>query len=184
MHYSYQLLGHRQKIMSNTLRHNALSESVEVKQNIRLHFLCAHHRDWIYFHSAEALSHLDQMQLKGEFLLEHQKWQEALPHVGSAWEITEILLELYSGEKTFLVNRLCCLTLLLNTCLLKLGHKECADQVCEQSAEALRTVLKQLESGSENYDYVCQCIEQLSSADVMKFYLVPGYSNKNEQALH
>lgn len=158
---------------------NSLSENLHssiqraVNSEHRLSFLCPHHRDWVYFNSQEALEHLDQMQLKGEFLLEHQRWTQALPLIGSAWETSEILLQLYSGEKTFLVNRLCCLTVLLSNCMERLGHKDCAQKVCEQTRQGLTNLAQQFEADSEHRLYLSRCVEQLKSPERLKLYLLP-----------
>ena len=129
----------------NTLQQR-VSRSIErtVKLDNGIRFLCAHHRDWVYFHSQEALENLEQMQLKGEFLLEHQKWVEALPLLGCAWEISEILLELYNDETTFLVNRFGCLTMLLCSCLKKMGHHDCAEQIILQVQSSSRPMALQM----------------------------------------
>lgn len=150
----------------------------------RLTFLCPHHRDWVYFHSQDALAHLDQIQIKGEILLEHRKWREALPFVGCAWETAEILLQLYSGEKTFLVNRLCCLTVLLNRCLDKNGHKAYAEQVCRQTQSVLTLALHQLDQSSGQHSYLMFCIEQLKHPERFQVYLSPLAGGGESNALH
>ena len=162
----------------NTLQQNTdTSISRAVKSEKRLSFLCPHHRDWVYFNSQDAQQHLDQIQIKGEILMEHHKWAEALPLIGCAWETTEILLQLYSGEKTFLVNRLGCLTVLLCRCMEQLGHKECADLICEQTRSALAMQMLQMEQNSEKYNYLQGCIEQLKTPERFQVHFLSWPSN-------
>lgn len=159
-----------------------------VAHQLRLHFLCPHHRDWVYFNSQKALEHLEQIQLKGELLLEHQRWSKALAQLGSAWEITDILLQLHSGEKNFLVNRLCCLNQLLCQCLLRMGHSDCAQQVRQQSCQILSVVEQQLAPDSENRLYLMQCIDhmksQLAEPDSVQHYLSMGSLDTISNRLH
>ena len=154
-----------------------------VQSEKRLSFLCPYHRDWVYFNSREAFGHLEQLQVKGEILLEHNKWLEAIPFIGSAWETAEILLQLYSGEKTFLVNRFGVLTVFLCTCLEKLKHKECAGQICHQARSALTIQLLQLREGSDLHSYLMGCIEQLKNPDRFQVYVFSD-PQKTTNTLH
>ena len=144
-----------------------------VETDKRITFLCPHHRDWVYFNSQDALDTLDQIQIKGEILIDHQKWAEALPFIGSAWETTEILLQLYSGENISLVNRLGCLTILLCSCLEKLGHKDCANKICHQTTSALTVQLLQMQENSEKHTYLMACIEQLKTPEKFRVHIIP-----------
>ncbi|MCC2608208.1 hypothetical protein [Planctobacterium marinum] len=150
----------------------------------KLRFLCPHHRDWVYFNSQEALASLEQMQLKGEFLLEHHKYQEALPLIGCAWETVEILLELYTGERSTLVTRFGCLTVLLDNCFRSLKQKVCAEHVCKQAVETLKTSVEQLDPTSDAYEYVSQCIAQLQKPELFRFYLMPIPASQRSVAMH
>ena len=169
----------------NNNRHQPTTESASVSQQTeKLHFLCAHHRDWVYFNSQEALEHLEQIQLKGEFLLEHQKWQEAMPLLGCAWETTSILLDLYSGEKTFLVNKLCGQTILLSTCLSRLGHLESARQISAQTLSTLSTLREQLDPKSENHTHLQKCMTQLQDIEFFPLYAAYQPQGKLAVLLH
>ena len=173
----------------NNLQENSTSSLHRPSgQEIRLRFLCPHHRDWVYFNSQQALEELDQIQLKGEILLEHQKWSKALPQLGSAWEITDILLQLYSGEKTFLVNRLCCLTVLLCSCMERMGHKDSVNQVYQQTYQILKTLAQQLEPDNEHRLYLNLCMEQmqpkLTTSEDIQVYFQPRSHGGASAHLH
>jgi hypothetical protein len=64
-----------------------------------LNFLCPVHRDWVYFHPQDALTQLEETQQQGEALMQKREWQEAIMFFGSAFETTEILIELQVNEK-------------------------------------------------------------------------------------
>lgn len=150
----------------------------------RLRFLCPHHRDWVYFNSQEALASLEQMQLKGEFLIEHHKFQEALPFIGCAWETVEILLELYTGERSLLVTRFGCLTVLLDNCFRQLKQKACAEQVCKQAIATLLSSVEQLDPESDAYAYALQCIAQLRKPEMFQLYLLPTPLSQRSALMH
>lgn len=166
----------------NTLQQQ-VSRSIEcaVKSDNRIRFLCDYNRDWVYFHSKE---NLDQMQLKGEFLLEHQKWVEALSLIGCAWKTSEILLELYNGEKTFLVNRFDCVTMFLMPCLEKMGHQECAEQINQQTQSTLNALALQLEESSEQRVWLMSCIALLQISSPYQIHLLLFASEVTDTILH
>ena len=55
---------------------------------MQLSFLCPVHREWVYFHSQTALFYLEGAREKGEAFMEKNDWQEALPFLGRAFEIS------------------------------------------------------------------------------------------------
>ena len=172
--------------MNKNTPQQQVSRSIEraVKSDNRIRFLCDYNRDWVYFHSKEALENLDQMQLKGEFLLEHQKWVEALSLIGCAWKTSEISLELHKGEKTFLVNRFGCLTMFLMSCLEKMGYQECAEQINQQTQSTLNALALQLEESSEQRVWLMSCIAQLQASSPYQIHLLPFASEATDTILH
>lgn len=153
-------------------------------QNQAIHFLCAHHRDWLYFNSHKGMDYLQQMQLKGEFLAEQQRWQEALSQLGCAWESNQILLDIYGSEKLFLVTQLGCLTVLLHHCLEQLQQFEVARQVCIQAGNKLYQAVRNVQPDSDEYAYVMQCIAHLRDPAQFRLYLMNASSGAEQWPMH
>ncbi|MCY7295779.1 hypothetical protein [Alteromonas sp. a30] len=65
-------------------------------------FLCPVHRKWVSMYPLEALEHIDVAKCKGDQLRQQQRWSEALPFLGSALEMTEIVMK----EEPQISNRL------------------------------------------------------------------------------
>lgn len=107
---------------------------------MRLRFLCPHHRDWVYFHPQEAHQKLAQSWRYGELLIEQEKWREAVPFLGCAYETTEILLELYSTGGHSLPETLTEQCVSLGHCLLRLNCSEYARLVFKQTLSSLHNV--------------------------------------------
>lgn len=128
----------------------------------KLQFLCPHHRDWVYFNSQEATQYLAQIQMKGEFLLQHHQYSKALPFLGSAWETANILMELLTTEHTVAVQRLVCLSALLQSCFRQLKQPQCAEQVRRQTSQSLANALEHISRDSPAHFYTTDCLEQLS----------------------
>ena len=169
----------------NTLQHKLEAAlSAVLGSNQRLRFLCHHHHDWVYFNSQEALEKLDQIQIKGEILMEHLNWAQALPLFGCAWETSEILLQVYGGDKPILVNRFACLAVMINVCLERLGQKECAELVCRQTLSILAMTSLQMEQGTENYNYLMDCMEQLKHPENFKLYVPSEAKDAAVNVLH
>lgn len=109
-----------------------------------LNFLCPLHRDWVYFHPEEALSHLENAQQKGEWLLKKQQWKEAVPFIGCALESVEILLQLQEASQVFLANRLTSLSLALAECFQYLGVAHYVDEVLNEATDTLHQLNDEL----------------------------------------
>ena len=57
-------------------------------------FLCPTHRQWVYLHPLEAIAHIQEAKTQGEALRIEERWSEALPYIGSALEMTEIIMDI------------------------------------------------------------------------------------------
>lgn len=154
------------------------------KQKKNVNFLCAHHRDWLYFNSHLGFDYLHQMQLKGEILAEQQCWQEALPQLGCAWETSQILLDIYGTEHLYLITQLGCLTVLLHHCLEQLKQAELAQQVCTQASNKLLQAVASVQSDSDEYAYIMQCIAHLRNPTQFRLYLMSPRSGTKQWPTH
>ena len=125
---------------------------------MQLTFLCSVHREWVYFHPQTALSYLDDAQEKGEACMEENKWQEALPFIGCAFETTEILLEVQGVENTFLLGRLTSLSMLLARIFNQLDRSDYGQLILEQAEKRLRHIATISLGHKLRLNYIMQCI--------------------------
>lgn len=59
---------------------------------MKLRFLCANHREWLYSQPEQAVHSCANSFETGWHLCQQEKWQDALPQMGCAFETAEILL--------------------------------------------------------------------------------------------
>ncbi|MEP1449282.1 MAG: hypothetical protein ABJK37_24475 [Paraglaciecola sp.] len=123
-----------------------------------LTFLCSTHRDWVYFHPQEALANLDEAQIKGELLMQRDKWQEATTFLGCAFETTEILMELQGAEKSFLLSRLTSLAICLAVSFKKLDAIKHQHIVLHQAEQKLQAVANTSLGNKSRLAFVQECI--------------------------
>ncbi len=126
---------------------------------MHLKFLCTTHRDWVYFHPQEAVQKLAQAANYGVVLLEHGKWREALRFIGSAYETSEILLEL---GQTRLYTLFTNLGLQLGQCLERLDCREHAIKVLQQTESMLRQQLE-ISTGGQEQSILHYCLFEICS---------------------
>lgn len=125
-------------------------------------FLCATHREWLYFHSEEGTSFIEDSHRKGEYLIQQEQWKNAIPFVGGAFEATEILLELYGSDKTWLLTELTLLAILLVDCMHKINKSEQAQSINQRALTWLYAAQKQQSDNSNNVSFVQNCISYLT----------------------
>lgn len=124
-----------------------------------IHFLCPTHRDWVYFHSDEALAYIDDIREKGDIFYQQHLWREATPFLGCAFEAVEILLELYGAENVFLLNQLTSLGLKINECFVSLHLDEHNNGISQRVLIWLETALQkcELNTNQRNHLVGCKC---------------------------
>ncbi len=59
---------------------------------MKLRFLCANHREWLYTQPDQAVHWCANSFETGWHLSQRERWEEALPHMGCAYETAEILM--------------------------------------------------------------------------------------------
>ena len=60
---------------------------------MKLRFLCANHREWLYSQPEQALHWCANSYETGWYLCQTQQWRDALAHIGCAFESAEILMK-------------------------------------------------------------------------------------------
>ncbi|XOV81041.1 MAG: hypothetical protein ACFHVJ_08835 [Aestuariibacter sp.] len=145
---------------------------------MHLKFLCSHHRDWVYFHPQEALVKLEQSGHYGDILLQQDKWREALPFLGCAWETAAILVDLYQSEIAFLLKRLTSQTVALARCLVQLECPEHAQLVYLQVQNTLHGF------EGDNKRLVLQCLESLYQGQMFHLQDMTSVSQSSLRNAH
>jgi hypothetical protein len=149
-----------------------------------LTFLCPVHRDWVYFHPKDALVQLEETQQQGEFFMQKQQWQEAMPFLGCAFETTEILIELQGNGKSFLLSRLTTLAILLATNFANLNAMNYAQLILKQAQEKLQMVADNSLDNQPKQDHIEQCLVAVKSRLEQFVFMHPLAQNMSRAELH
>lgn len=127
-------------------------------------FLCARHRDWVYFNAAEAICYMEEAWQKGDLLIAQFYWKEAIPFIGCALETCDILLMLHPPKQKSMLAKLTLLTFKLRACLLNLGEVRRANQVVSHSLEVLADARKEQSLRQSVLIYLKSCEKSLQNA--------------------
>jgi hypothetical protein len=149
-----------------------------------LNFLCPVHRDWVYFHPQEALSHLEGAQQQGEMLMQRQDWHEAIKFLGCAFETTEILMELQGGQKSFLLSRLTSLAVLLATSFEKLNVNNHKQLILEQAQQKLIAASDDSFGNEPRQAYIQQCLSVIKSNLEQAVFIHPFARSMASELMH
>jgi hypothetical protein len=149
-----------------------------------LTFLCPVHRDWVYFHPQDALTQLEGTQQQGEALMQKREWQKAMRFLGSAFETTEIILELDSHENFFLLSRLTTLSMLLATNFAKLNEMNYGQLILTQTQTKLQAVAKTTLDNQLKQDHVKQCLVLVKNSLEQLIFSHPWAQNITAAQMH
>ena len=105
---------------------------------MKLRFLCANHRQWLTSHPSEAVHRYANSYETGWHLSQRDQWEDALPHMGCAFETAEILMTTRAiapaGALEWFVQSLAGLVEIL----LKLDRTTTCIELYQAAAERLR----------------------------------------------
>jgi hypothetical protein len=149
-----------------------------------LNFLCPVHRDWVYFNPQDALTQLEETQQQGEALMQKREWQEAMVFLGSAFETTEILIELLSNEKSFLLSRLTTLAMLLATSFAKLNAMTYGQLILKQAQTKLQLIAKNSLGNQSKQDLIEQCLVAVKSSLEQLVFIHPLAQDMSSAQIH
>ncbi|AGH46811.1 hypothetical protein [Paraglaciecola psychrophila] len=149
-----------------------------------LNFLCPVHRDWVYFHPQDALTQLEETQQQGEALMQKREWQEAIMFFGSAFETTEILIELQGNEKSFLLSRLTTLAMLLATSFAKLNAMTYGQLILKQAQTRLQLIAENSLGNQPKQEHVEQCLVAVKSSLEQLVFIHPLAQDMSSAQIH
>lgn len=124
-------------------------------------FLCPTHRQWVYLYPLEALAQIQAAKTQGEALRVQQRWSEALPYIGSALEMTAIIMD---------INRARCVRygLLYTTLAIavadtqsRLSESAVATATLKSSEAWLRSLCLQMRDDKLVSDSLLDCLDTL-----------------------
>lgn len=121
-------------------------------------FLCPTHRKWVYLYPAEALEHIENAKAQGEELRQQQEWEEALPYLGCALEMTEILMDISRRQNSQYNLLYTALSVAVADTLYRLQKLEMASEYLLESASWLDNI-QRTKTGTMNY--LSECIKTL-----------------------
>ncbi len=124
-------------------------------------FLCPIHRKWAYLHPLEACEQIEQAKMQGESLRRQQRWDKALPYLGCALEITEIMMDTHQqrGNKYNLLYT--ALAIAVADTLYRLQQFEMAADTLEDCSSKLRQRYSKMVTKIEQPTYIDECIQSL-----------------------
>lgn len=128
-------------------------------------FLCPTHKDWLYFHSEQGIDFIEDAHRKGEYLVQQESWKKAVPFFGCAFEATEILLELYGKDKTWLLTELTLLAIQLQECLKKAGSEQYSSSISNRALVWLDAAICDPATEPNKVSFLKNCIESLTGKD-------------------
>jgi len=126
-------------------------------------FLCPTHKDWLYFHSEQGIDFIEDAHRKGEYLVQQESWKKAVPFLGCAFEATEILLELYGKDKTWLLTELTLLAIQLQDCFKETGSEKYTSSISIRALRWLEAAASDPTTDPNKISFIKNCIESLTS---------------------
>jgi hypothetical protein len=126
-------------------------------REMKLKFLCEKHRMELTNEPGQAIHCWQNGFEAGQFLCHQKRWQEALPHLGCAFETSEIMMVTKAVDSRFACEVFTCTTLLLGNTFSELGY-------VAQSMEVYRMAIDRLEielSHSAQREWINQYLDQL-----------------------
>jgi len=106
--------------------------------HMKINFLCTQHRNWLSHQPDEALKCCARYSETGWQLNQQQRWKDALPYMGCAYETASIILSTEAlapdDAREWLMHTLSGLT----QTLIKLNHLEVCEYIYEGTMDLLR----------------------------------------------
>lgn len=148
-------------------------------------YLCPVHRKWVSMHPLEALSQIEKAKKQGEFLRQEQLWDEALPFLGCALEMTEVVMEVNKRRSAKYSLLYTALAVSVADTLYRMQEMERASNTLSSSAAWLNEV--GCESTHQSKSAICltECISTLrKGAQFFARLLHPPHSSFHSVSLH
>ena len=108
---------------------------------MKLQFLCAGHREWLANSPGSAIDCWSNGLETGRVLCDDRKWSEALPHIGCAYEASEIILSMIYIDQHNAVRFFTSSVYLLVKVLMEMDCYEDVRLVYRSASERLRREL-------------------------------------------
>lgn len=108
---------------------------------MKLQFLCAGHREWLAESPGPAIDCWSNGLETGKILCEEYRWNEALPHVGCAYEVSEIILSMVYMDRHNAVRFFTSSVYLLAKVLMEMNCYEDASLVYRSASQRLKREL-------------------------------------------
>lgn len=105
---------------------------------MKLSFLCANHREWLYGQPDQALHWCANSYDTGRALSEREHWDEALVHMGCAFETAEIILTTRAMAPVTALEWFMQTLAGLTQTLEKLGRADAVTEICQAAIYRLR----------------------------------------------
>lgn len=116
--------------------------------------------------------------------MQKREWQEAMVFLGSAFETTEILIELLSNEKSFLLSRLTTLAMLLATSFAKLNAMTYGQLILKQAQTKLQLIAKNSLGNQSKQDLIEQCLVAVKSSLEQLVFIHPLAQDMSSAQIH
>lgn len=127
---------------------------------MKLQFLCAGHREWLANSPGCAIDCWSNGLEAGRVLCEEYRWNDALPHVGCAYEASEIILSMVYIDRHNAVRFFTSTVYLLAKVLMEMNCYGDARLVYRSASERLR---RELLSDSSERAYISDQISYIEN---------------------
>lgn len=146
------------------------------------HFLCPSHRQWLVQNASAANHYLADTQDTAQFYREQGQWQQALPYLGCAYEIAEIILTTQAINNAAAVISFTSSAILLADTFHKAELSPQGSVIFEQARQRLQ--LELTVSGQHQTLQSClkDCIRALSAG--AEYYLPASANHHYAAAIH
>lgn len=124
-------------------------------------FLCPVHRKWISLHPAEALSQIETAKKQGEHHRQNQQWEDALPQLGRALEMTEVMMDTNKSNSTQYSLLYTSLAVSVADTLYRLEQMESASYTLSNSAAHLNQIGDTSNLSKKSTVCIMECIRTL-----------------------
>ena len=124
-------------------------------------YLCPIHRKWALMHPLEALFQIEKAKKEGEYLRQKQQWDQALPLLGCALEMTEIVMQANKSRGARYSLLYTALAVAVADTLFRLQEMEQASYTLSNSAAWLNEVGAEVSHQSKSSICLMECTNTL-----------------------